>query len=210
MLETDKGHIVNTHFIVASKAKLPVFDPVHLNGSDRFGNFLRRSHEFAYKNRESEYVRAAILISPEGRSFIAARPGVLRKIERALTVDPQGTGPAVKLDTDLTISPMEQLGFNSIPRMVDVSGELYVVKTPKKVLPGQTKNHQQPYIAEMLQIMALSNDLEAAFKAHGIRLLPPLFASGQLSFTEFVAGDHPGDTFFRTIVWICTERSWTT
>ena len=121
---------------------------------------------------------------------IASHPGLLRKIEKALTLDPHGTGSSVQIGDNTRVSPMEQLGFNSIPRRLEVDNTIYVIKTPKALLPGQTRNYQQPYISEMLQMASLETDLGLEYAKFGIQLHPPLLASGQLSIAEYLDGQN--------------------
>ena len=203
MSHSESGLTINTHFVIKPDAPSPFFEPVEGSHLDRFGNRLHLSPQFAYKNREDVLIRAALLVSPIGRKLISVHRGILRRIEDALTEDPEGTAPSRSLADGVTLSPMEDLGFNSIPRRLDVDGKSYVIKTPRPIPPDQRKVNQQPYIAEMLQIAALSRDLENDFQRYGIDLCIPIFASGQVSCAEFIDGDLPRDSFFEThCVWL--------
>lgn len=86
---------LNRDLVVNQNAEFDLFHPV-VGIRDRFGNKIFSSKLLAYPNRrEKASVKAALLMSPSGESFVKRNPGILRDIDRGI----QALGPLVeKLD----------------------------------------------------------------------------------------------------------------
>jgi hypothetical protein len=169
---------------------------------DRFGNRLFTSPEKSYNDRENEENKAALLVSPKGEAFIKANLGILQDIDRGLqslnVEEKRGSvnsdlseidlGNGRKLEA-LTI-PGKTEGSQSVVFLLQTETGKYAVKVMKHI-PIESTPISQPYSNEMLQTQAIALDLRDELAQQDIEMPTFLFASGQVSCTEFVEGECP-------------------
>jgi hypothetical protein len=87
-------------------------------------------------------------------------------------------------------TPEETEGSQSVVFLLQTDTGKYVLKVMKHV-PITGTPISQPYSNEMLQTQAIAYDLRDVLTQQGIEMPTFLFASGQVSCTEFVEGEHP-------------------
>jgi len=161
-------------------AKVKYFTPEQ-NRRDRFGNRMLISKDLAYLDRSNDKVKAGILISPEGEKFIKQNPGIIKKIDSALSFfETHGKyrEEIVDLDDGVTIE-IGKGGNQSEFYILTAGGERYAIKTNALFWV------HQPYINEMLQSQSLATDLKDALSELKVRMSTFLFASGQVFCTRY-------------------------
>ncbi|MBY0376687.1 hypothetical protein K2P96_01810 [Patescibacteria group bacterium] len=171
------------------EAKIKNFNP-EAGGRDRFGNRIFTSKDLAYLDGKGDKTKAGLLVSPDGQSFLEKNKGILRDIELGIGM----------LETKgFTRESRVQLGGGKILEHVttggqsnfyvlSVNGEMYAIKTHAPKRDDVSEIHQ-PYINEMLQTQAVSEDLRDQLASLNVRLSTFLFASGQVSCTKFEHDD---------------------
>ncbi|HSX01518.1 MAG TPA: hypothetical protein VLF67_04735 [Candidatus Saccharimonas sp.] len=165
---------------------------------DTYGNRVFTSTgeaaDAAYYDLGGRLNKASLLLSREGEDWLGQNPGVLADINRgliALTHQPTPDTPtptSVELSHGRNLSKMAFPSVNaghkqSVIYLLETPGGKYVIKTA-----NQANNMAQPYFNEMLQTQQLAHDMRKQFAAAGVELPRFLFATGQISCTEFVEG----------------------
>lgn len=163
---------------------------------DAHGNRLFESSDLAYHDRRNRPTKASLLLSGEGQDWLQRNPGILGDINRGLLAL---THPAPDIDPPATIDlgndrQLSRMAFPSVNQGHRQS-VVYILQTGADKYVIKTANHgnslAQPYINEMLQTQELAHDMQKEFLAAGVELPRYLFATGQVSCTEFVEGTTP-------------------
>lgn len=164
---------------------------------DIFGNRIFTSADKAYQDREGDNVKAGLLISPEGESFVRTNPGILTNIDKGLVEleytlekDTFKRKTQVDLGEGRKMTYLTAHGQSSV-YLLEVGKEKYIVKT-KNYASGETfATAAQPYINEMLQTQTLAHSLKNKLAEINISLPTYMFASGQISCMKFEEGNKP-------------------
>jgi len=191
--ETNRFHPIE--LIEDPNTQVKHFEPI-LNARDRFSNRIFSSPNFAYRDREGEKVKAALLVSLEGEEFIRANKDVLNDIDKGLSfmqrlslADKNGKQRRIDLGTGRSLSYLTSGGQSDVYLLETQTGR-YVVKILKPNRARDT-DASQPYINEMLQVQSIKTDLKGQLDRLGVEMPTFLFASGVVSCTEFVDGVIP-------------------
>lgn len=168
---------------------------------DTYGNRLftpsGEAADATYYDRRARPTRASLLLSNEGEHWLGQNPGVLQDINRGLIALTHQPTPGAVLPTAVDLNQNRRLSRMAFPSVnsghrqsviyvLETPGGKYVIKTA-----NQSNDLAQPYINEMLQTQQLAHDLGKDFAAAGVELPRYLFATGQISCTEFVEGTTP-------------------
>jgi hypothetical protein len=160
------------------------------NGRDRFGNKFLSSPNLAYLDGSKDKVKAGMLISLEGQSFIQKNPKILQDIERGLAIleKPHEGVPETVIDLGggRAIEKVTSGGQSNF-YILTINEERYAIKTHVSIRDGRGDMHQ-PYINEMLQTQSMAEDLKVPLKHLRVEMAKFLFASGQVSCTLFEEG----------------------
>lgn len=164
---------------------------------DIFGNRIFTSDDKAYQDREGDNVRAGLLISLEGESFVRTNPGILTNIDNGL-IELEYTleKDTFKRKTQVDFGEGRKMTYltahgQSSVYLLEVGKEKYIVKT-KNYAAGETfATATQPYINEMLQTQTFARDLKDRLTEINIHLPTYMLASGQISCMKFEEGNKP-------------------
>ena len=195
--ETLKPRFASDILFASTDAELKHFQPVD-GIRDRFGNRIFTSNDLAYRDREGDQVKAALLVSQEGERFIKNHPGILNKIGEAICkwgehVKDGRIGNQLQIDLDTKLTYLGG-GSQSHAHLLQIGNEYIVVKTrsARADLIDRT-GLTQPYINEMLQTQSIAKDLKIGLAEIGIGFPRFLFASGQVSCVRFEQGHEPSE-----------------
>lgn len=158
---------------------------------DRFGNRVFSSPDRAYSDRESKTTKAALLVSEPGQELIQQHKGILQDISRGLElVCPKRERDYLDLPEDpVSIGPNRWLQFKGFGQQstvfqLTINSERYAIKAHRP-----DTGLYQPYVNEMIQLQTLATECKDALAGLHVDLPTFLFASGQVSCTEYVP--HP-------------------
>lgn len=153
------------------------------NGRDRFGNRIFSSSDLAYLDRGGDKVKAGLLVSPEGQSFIESHKGILHDIEYGLSqlesLNRSIVDRGEELGNGRYLEKIIKSGQSNV-YLLTLGGEKYIIKTHRDKRPDK-KEFYQPYINEMLQTQSIALDLKKGLEVLGVKMATFLFASGQVS-----------------------------
>jgi len=184
---------------------LPVKTSEGITPRDRFGNRIFSSADKSYVDRQGNETKAAMLVSSKGEAFIKNNPSILNDIDYGITELTFAmtqdflweTIGEIDLGEDRKMKKLPKgQGGQSLVYLLEVGDEKYVVK---KKFSQQRKSEDvsQPYINEMLQTQALEHDLQKELQEAGIEMPTYIFASGQVSCSEFIEGMYPSEKFLK-------------
>lgn len=169
----------------------PYFRPVD-GGADRFGNYFYPSlSHLSYKDSNGWPLRAGLLISPRGRSFIQKHreTHMLHIIEDLTQQLFYGSSRVVSTENGISMERFRS-GDYSMVFKCNVGDKNYAIKIAE-YKPGDA---QRTYHRYMLQLQALTADLGEEMSKLGIAFPAPLFASNAVYVEEFINGEWPDET----------------
>jgi hypothetical protein len=155
---------------------------------DRFGNQYLSSKEFSYLDSSGKETNAGILVSLEGQKFIAEHPRILHDVGGGLAFFANYFCNIPNHTIDLGNGRSLQFvmsGGQSQFYILKVNEKKYAIKIHLTEITEGNRKIDQPYINEMLQTQAVATDLKSDLEKISVKMSSFLFASGQVSCTEY-------------------------
>lgn len=163
---------------------------------DKFGNRLIVSHTKSYLDRAGNETRAALLVSKKGDTFLGQNPNIIDNIEHGVYVlQNAASNREIDLGNNRSMKRVRSHAHaQSKLFLLETNDKKYMIKTPATV-EARHKNFRQPYINEMLQSQTLAADLDKILSQAQIEMPTFMFASGQMSCTEYIEGVKPDGAY---------------